>query len=33
MVTHSEEAAGYADRKIYLRDGRLERVDENNSKG
>jgi putative ABC transport system ATP-binding protein len=22
MVTHSEEAAGYADRKIYLRDGR-----------
>ncbi len=33
MVTHSEEAAGYADRKIYLRDGRVERVDENNSKG
>jgi ABC-type lipoprotein export system ATPase subunit len=32
MVTHSEEAAGYADRKIYLRDGRLERVDENNRK-
>jgi len=24
MVTHSEEAAGYADRKIYLRDGRVE---------
>ncbi len=23
MVTHSEEAAGYADRKIYLRDGRV----------
>ena len=33
MVTHSEEAAGYADRKIYLRDGRVERVEENNSKG
>ncbi|MEO6164187.1 MAG: ABC transporter ATP-binding protein [Candidatus Binatia bacterium] len=33
MVTHSEEAAGYADRKIYLRDGRVERVDENNSNG
>ena len=31
MVTHSEEAAGYADRKIYLRDGRVERVEENNS--
>ncbi len=30
MVTHSEEAAGYADRKIYLRDGRVERVEENN---
>src|SRR6185295_8571031 len=24
MVTHSEEAAGYADRKIYLRDGRVD---------
>jgi putative ABC transport system ATP-binding protein len=24
MVTHSEEAAGYADQKIYLRDGRVE---------
>ena len=24
MVTHSDEAAGYADRKIYLRDGRVE---------
>jgi putative ABC transport system ATP-binding protein len=24
MVTHSEEAAGYAERKIYLRDGRVE---------
>jgi putative ABC transport system ATP-binding protein len=24
IVTHSEEAASYADRKIYLRDGRLE---------
>ena len=23
MVTHSEEAASYADRKIYLRDGRV----------
>jgi len=33
MVTHSEEAAGYADRKIYLRDGRVERVEENHSKG
>jgi len=31
MVTHSEEAAAYADRKIYLRDGRVERVEENNS--
>ncbi len=31
MVTHSEEAAGYGDRKIYLRDGRVERVEENNS--
>jgi putative ABC transport system ATP-binding protein len=31
MVTHSEEAAGYADRKIYLRDGRVERVEESNS--
>jgi len=30
MVTHSEEAAAYADRKIYLRDGRVERVEENN---
>jgi len=30
IVTHSEEAAGYADRKIYLRDGRVERVEENN---
>jgi putative ABC transport system ATP-binding protein len=26
MVTHSEEAAGYADRRIYLRDGSVERV-------
>lgn len=25
MVTHSEEAASYADRKIYLRDGRVEK--------
>jgi putative ABC transport system ATP-binding protein len=25
MVTHSDEAAGYGDRKIYLRDGRVER--------
>ncbi|HEX9787429.1 MAG TPA: ABC transporter ATP-binding protein [Candidatus Binatia bacterium] len=25
MVTHSEEAAGYGDRIIYLRDGRVER--------
>lgn len=24
MVTHSEEAASYADRRIYLRDGRVE---------
>jgi len=24
MVTHSDEAAAYADRKIYLRDGRVE---------
>ena len=24
MVTHSEESASYADRKIYLRDGRVE---------
>ena len=28
IVTHSEEAASYADRKIYLRDGQVERVDE-----
>lgn len=27
MVTHSEEAAAYADRKIYLRDGRVEKED------
>lgn len=27
MVTHSEEAANYANRKIYLRDGRVERVE------
>jgi putative ABC transport system ATP-binding protein len=27
MVTHSEEAASYADRKIYLRDGRVERME------
>jgi putative ABC transport system ATP-binding protein len=27
VVTHSEEAASYADRKIYLRDGRVERVE------
>ncbi|MGZ8426477.1 MAG: ABC transporter ATP-binding protein [Candidatus Binatia bacterium] len=33
MVTHSEEAAAYADRKIYLRDGRVERVEENQTKG
>ncbi len=25
MVTHSEEAAGYAERRIYLRDGRVEK--------
>lgn len=25
MVTHGEEAAGYGDRKIYLRDGRIEK--------
>jgi len=25
MVTHSEAAAGYADRKIYLRDGQIDR--------
>lgn len=25
MVTHSEEAARYGDRRIYLRDGRIER--------
>jgi putative ABC transport system ATP-binding protein len=25
MVTHSEEAAGYGDRKIYLRDGVIEK--------
>ena len=25
MVTHSDEAAAYADRKIYLRDGRVEK--------
>jgi putative ABC transport system ATP-binding protein len=24
MVTHSEEAASYADRRVYLRDGRVE---------
>lgn len=24
MVTHSEEAAGYGDRRIYLRDGQIE---------
>jgi len=24
LVTHSEEAAGYAERRIYLRDGRVE---------
>ena len=24
MVTHSEEAAGYAERRIYLRDGKVE---------
>jgi len=27
MVTHSEEAANYANRKIYLRDGRVERLE------
>jgi putative ABC transport system ATP-binding protein len=27
MVTHSEEAAGYADRKIYLRDGKVDGED------
>jgi len=27
IVTHSEEAARYADRRLYLRDGRLERVE------
>jgi putative ABC transport system ATP-binding protein len=26
MVTHSEEAAGYGDRRIYLRDGLIEKV-------
>ena len=31
MVTHSEEAAGYSDRRIYLRDGRVERVEENHT--
>jgi putative ABC transport system ATP-binding protein len=25
MVTHSEESAGYGDRRIYLRDGRVEK--------
>ena len=25
MVTHSEEAAGYGDRRIYLRDGQIEK--------
>jgi putative ABC transport system ATP-binding protein len=25
MVTHSEEAAGYGDRRILLRDGRVEK--------
>jgi putative ABC transport system ATP-binding protein len=25
LVTHSEEAAGYGDRRIYLRDGRIEK--------
>lgn len=25
MVTHSEEAAGYGDRRIYLRDGKIEK--------
>jgi putative ABC transport system ATP-binding protein len=25
MVTHSEEAAGFGDRRIYLRDGRVEK--------
>jgi len=25
MVTHSEEAASYGDRRIYLRDGRIEK--------
>ena len=25
MVTHSEEAARYGDRRIYLRDGRIEK--------
>jgi putative ABC transport system ATP-binding protein len=25
MVTHSEEAAGYGDRRIYLRDGHIEK--------
>jgi len=27
MVTHSEEAAGYGDRRIYLRDGLIEKDD------
>ncbi|HEY7713831.1 MAG TPA: ABC transporter ATP-binding protein, partial [Candidatus Binatia bacterium] len=25
MVTHSDEAAEYGDRRIYLRDGRVEK--------
>ena len=25
MVTHSEEAASYGDRKIFLRDGKVEK--------
>jgi putative ABC transport system ATP-binding protein len=25
MVTHSEEAAAFGDRRIYLRDGRIEK--------
>ena len=27
IVTHSEESASYADRRIYLRDGRVEKFD------
>jgi len=33
LVTHSEEAASYADRKIYLRDGRVDGMEGVNGKG